>query len=158
MVKTKLNSINQNNYYANLLKDAYSGEVGETFSLLQFQYFSYVISNFENEFTSQFYMIAQDDLEHHSMLGECIVKLGGDPTFISSKNIAINGNNFEYVKGIKQMILQGIEIKEKTIINYKILIAKISEKEIKNILEIILTDEQKHKEILENMLKKYENN
>lgn len=86
------------------------------------------------------------------------MKLGGDPTYYSSKNTYLNGKNVEYTKGIKQMILRGIEIKEKSIINYKILISKIIEKEIKNILEIILVDEQKHKEMLKNMLKKYENN
>jgi rubrerythrin len=71
--------------------------------------------------------------------------------------VPLSGRDFEYFKGIKQMLEYGISQKEKSIINYKIIISKILEKEIKNILEIIICDEQKHKEMLENLLKKYNN-
>ena len=155
---SSLSKINHNDYYSKLIKEIYAGDNGETFMFLQFLYFSYTLSSFENEFTKTFYLISQDDIDHHAMLGECLVKLGGEPTYISSKNIALNGINFEYFKGLKQIIEYAIEIKEKSIINYKILLNKIQEKEINNILEMILCDEQKHKELLENMLKKYKNN
>ena len=158
MQKPKLTLIKPNNYYSTLLQDAYCGEDGETFYFLQFQYFCYILSSFENEFTDEFYKIAQDDLDHHTMLGECIVKLGGDPIYKNSKGVNFNLKDIEYLKGIKQIFTYCIELKEKSIINYKILLSKIMDKEIKNILEIILSDEQKHKEVIENMLKKYENN
>ena len=153
---SKLSKIQANNYYANLIKSVYVGEESETNLMLQFLYFSYVLSNFENDFSKAFYDIAQDDLDHHSMLGECLVRLGGDPNFIN-KNVPLSGKDFEYFKGIKQMLEYGICQKEKAIIKYKIIINKILEKEIKNILEIIICDERKHKEMLENLLKKYNN-
>lgn len=158
MKRTSLSKIAPNKYYSNLLKDAYAGEEGETNSFLQFLYFSYILSSFENEFSSVFYEIAKDDIDHHAMLGECIVKLGGDPSYFSPNDVPASGKDLEYCKGIKQILTLGIEIKEKSIIKYKILLAKIMEREIKNILEIIVSDEQKHKELLENMLKKYEKN
>ncbi len=158
MPRTQLKHITANSYYANLLKEVYAGNDSETMMVMQFLYDSYTLSSFDNDFVEQFYLIAQDDIEHHKLLGECIVKLGGDPVYCSSNNLFFNGKNIENDRGIKQMITRGIEIKEKSIINYKILIAKIIEKEIKNILEIILVDEQKHNEMLKNMLKKYENN
>lgn len=155
---SKHSKIQPNDYYSKLIKSAYIGAESETNMFMQFLYFSYVLSNFQNEFTTAFYAIAQDDLDHHSMLGECLIKLGGDPDFVSNKNVALSGRDFEYFKGIKQMLEYGISKKEKALINYKILINKIAEKEIKNILEIIVCDEQKHKEILENLLKKYTEN
>lgn len=158
MKKTSLNKITPNKYYANLLKECYAGTNGETNCILQFLYFSYILSSFENEFNSVLYEIAQDEIDHHSMLGECIVKLGGDPNYCSPKGLVFNGKNIEEVKGIKQILSLSIELKEKTIINYKVILTKVMEKEIRNILEIIISDEQKHKEILEKMLKKYENN
>lgn len=155
---SKTSKIQPNEYYAKLVKTAYVGEESETNMLLQFLYFSYVLSGFENEFTTAFYKIAQDDLDHHSMLGECLIKLGGDPNFVTSKNVVFSGNDIEYFKGTQQMLEYGISQKEKAVINYKILMNKIAEKEIKNTLEIIVCDEQKHKEILENLLKKYNSN
>ena len=47
------------------------------------------------------------------------------------------------------------EMMEKSIINYKIAINKINEKNIKNLLENILVCEQKHKQIIEDLIKKY---
>ena len=152
---SKFSKISPNEYYAKLIKDAYIGEDSETYLMLQFLYFSYILSNFENDFVSSLYTIAQDDIDHHLLLGECIVKLGGDPDFISNKNTPLSGMNFEYLKSIKSILDYGIELKEKSIIKYKILINKIVEKEIKNILETILIDEQKHKEMLINMRKKF---
>ena len=48
-----------------------------------------------------------------------------------------------------------IEIKEKSIINYKIVLNKINQKNIKKSLENILICEQNHKQIIGNLIKKY---
>ena len=158
MQTANLNKINPNKYFASLLQDVYAGQNGESKMFLQFLYFAYVLCNFDKEFVDSFYIIAKDDIEHHNLLGEMIVKLGGDPLYVSSKNIAMSFAEIESIKSLKQIINFGLNLKEKTIIEYKILLAKITEKEIKNILEIIISDEQKHKEMLENLLKKYQNN
>ena len=158
MLTHSFKNITPNKYYADLLQDAYAGKHGESKMFLQFLYFSYVLCNFDKEFADCFCLIAKEDIEHHNLLGEIIVKLGGDPLYVSSKNIAMSFAEIEALKSLKQIINLGIELKEKTIIDYKILLAKIAEKEIKNILEILISDEQKHKEMLENLLKKYQNN
>ena len=159
MIKISNHSkITQNNYYYNLLKDMYSGEFSETASLLQFLYFSYTLSDFENEFVPLLYSIAQDDLEHHTMLGECLIKLGGDAKYINSNSIAFGTTKLEYTKNIKNMLEYGIEFKERSLINYKTILNKVAEKEIKNILELIICDEQKHKDILMGLLQKYNSN
>lgn len=158
MNEIMLKRIVPNNYYATLLQDIYAGTNGKTKSILQFMYFSYILSSFENEFSSEFESIVQDDFIHHKILGKLIVQLGGNPTYISSKGVYFSGNCIESIKGIRQILEMSIEIKKKSIINCKILLAKIAEKDIKNILEIIISDEQKHRDILKNMLKKYQNN
>ena len=158
MEKFVLKKMAQNTYYASLLQDVFGGANGETKCLMQMLYFCYELSVFENEFSKVFYDIAIDDLTHHNVLGEMIVRLGGEPALCSHSNIVFSGNDIERVKGIRQILDTAIEMKEKCILNYKILLTKIPEKEIKNILEIILCDERKHKELLENLLKKYQNN
>ena len=145
-----------NGYYANLLQDVYAGSNSESKMFLQFLYFAYTLCNFDNDFLDVFYKIAKDDIEHHSLLGEMIVRLGGDPVYKSSKNVYMSFDEIEDIKGLKQILNLAIELKEKIIISYKILLKKIVEKEIKNILEIIVCDEETHKELLENLLKKYQ--
>ncbi len=158
MNKITLKRIVPNNYYATLLQDTFASQNSETKNILQFLYFSYVLSSFENDFGLEFYSIAQDEIFHHKLLGELIVQLGGNPKYFSSKGMAFSGGFIDEIKGIRQIIETSIELKEKSIINYKILVAKIAEKDIKNILEIIISDEKKHLDLLKNMLKKYQNN
>lgn len=127
-MESNLFSIVPNDYDAKIVKNLYSGDYGETYQFLQIQYFSYVLSNFENEFYEEIYSIAQDDKQHHELLAEIILKLGGDPTYeIDNEFILLR--NIEYFKGIKQILSYILNIKENAIIKYKILLNKIEKKE-----------------------------
>ena len=146
--------MSSNDYICGLLKDVYAGKNGATTLFLQFTYFQYILSNFENEFKQVFCSIASRDLQHHKMLGELIVKFGGDPDFCTA-NEYFSGKFIENFKGIKQILSYAVELKEKSIINYKIILSKIEEKQALKVLKSIVVDEQKDKEVLQDLLKKY---
>lgn len=156
MIENKISKrLTHNSYYAGVIKNLFGGSDSETNYFLQFLYYSYITTNLENEVSALMYNIAQDDIDHHAMLADCILCLGGDPIYASSSNVWFSGKNVDYLKSTKQIILIAIEMKEKSIIDYKTAISKIPEKEIKNVLEIILADERKHKEQLESLQNKY---
>ena len=144
----------KNNYQIKLIKNLYCGELGETQQMLQFLYFCYV-TNINNDFYEILQTIQKDDSSHHNILGELLHGLGDEPSYFSGNHIPLSGVNFEYFIGLKNIINYALEIKEKIIINYKIAINKIQEKNIKKILENILADEQKHKQLLQNLQTKY---
>lgn len=149
-----INFNNKNTYQINIIKDLYSSEFGETESMLQFMYFCYVQKD-NKQFCEKFFEIFQDEQKHHKILGELLFSLGESPTYFSSKNIPLSGVSFEYFVGLKNILSFALELKEKIIINYKIAINKITKTNIKNTLEKILTDEQKHKQILQNLMELY---
>ena len=147
-------NLGKNEYTIKTIKELYSGEFGETWQLLQFLYFSFVTSDINGLYDS-ILEIKKDDENHSKLLAKILIDFGEEPSYISSKNIPLSGINFEYFKGIKNILNYALEIKEKSIINYKIAINKINEKNIKNLLENILVCEQKHKQIIEDLIKKY---
>lgn len=147
-------SPSKNDYQIKIIKDLYCGELGETQQMLQFLYFCYV-TNVQSDFYETLQTIQKDDAAHHKILGEILQKLGGEPSYFSGNNIPLSGLNFEYYKGLKNILDYALEIKEKIILNYKIAINKISEKNIKKMLENILISEQKHKQLIQKLQEKY---
>ena len=122
--------------------------------MLQFMYFCYVQKD-NKQFLEKFLEILTDEQKHHKILGELLFSLGESPTYFSSKNIPLSGISFEYFLGLKNILSFALELKEKSIINYKIAINKITKLGIKQTLEKILVDEQKHKQILQNLIQLY---
>ena len=149
-----VNFNDKNTYQINIIKDLYSGEFSETESMLQFMYFCYVQKD-NKQFVEKFLEILTDEQKHHKILGELLFSLGESPTYFSSKNIPLSGIGFEYFLGLKNILSFALELKEKSIINYKIAINKITKLRIKQTLEQILVDEQKHKQILQNLMQIY---
>ena len=141
-----------NNYYISLLKKTYYGEAGEVFNSLMFCSFACTLSTFENQFSQIFYEILSDEQKHQILLGECIAKLGGDLDYENFDTVCVN---LIFTKNIQKMLEYSIKIKEKSIINYKIILAKIMEKNVKNTVKNILADEQKHLLLLKSMLENY---
>ena len=138
-----------NNYHITLLKNLYGGESGETFCVLQFSTYAFTLKGKKSEFSNVFFNILKDEQIHQNTLGELIVSQGGD---LVLENIE---KNISFTKNIKNMFENCIEIKEKSIIEYKLAIKRISDLKIKKILKNILADEQKHLCIIKETFDKY---
>ena len=142
-----------NNFKISLLKDAYCGNHGEMFYVLQMSYFAYTASGLGSDFAEIFLNIVEDEERHQKILGKFIVEQGGDLEFDVE-----NFKHLYFTKNIKNMLEKAIDLKEKCIINYKLLLTKISDVHTKNITKNIVADEQKHILWLRDALEKYTKN
>ena len=88
------------------------------------------------------------------MLALDIVLLGDKPDYRHSQNVFFSTSGFEYPKSIKQIILYAIELKENYIIEIKNALQKVKVKHIIFDLQNILEKNRKHKQMLENIIKK----
>ena len=140
----KIKQIKSNSYYQGLLQNLYAGNDGEISSFFQFTYQNFILSPFGNNHASVFSKIASEDLLHAKILAEAVLMLGGDPVFCNNQGKWFGGRAVDYVKGVKQMLDLNIEAKEKHIIDYKTVISKIDEQQIKKMLQGILADEENH--------------
>ena len=150
--------IKPNGYYQGLITNLYAGNEGEVLTFLQEMYQANLVYPFEKsqyEFLKKMYL---DDIEHTKRLAEVLVLMGADPKYINIKNVWLSGKSVDYVKSYKQMLHSNLEIKEKTIIDYKTTINKISDKNINLILSLNLEDEILHKNMLTRQLEKTNKN
>ncbi|MGI5841920.1 MAG: ferritin-like domain-containing protein [Christensenellales bacterium] len=149
----KLSRIKHNSYYLGLVQNLFCGKEGKIVSFLQLSYQANVLSVFGNRFSSFFSKLANDELFHIKLLSEAIVALGGDPVLTDNKGLWLSGRWLDYVKDVKQMLWLNIELKQKTIIDYKTTISKIDDVQVKNVLNLILKDEQEMLNALKEELK-----
>ena len=143
----------KNSYYSGILQNLYSGSEGEVVTFLQLRYHSYILENFNKEIAQSLNEIALEDLKHQDLLANSIQMTSGDPKYLNSESKWINGRQIDYVKDIKQILALNLESKEKSIIDYKIAISKIDNQQIKSLLLSILEDEEKHRDIIKDLLK-----
>lgn len=146
-------SFKTNPYHANLLQDLYMGSCGEVVSFLQFTYQSNQLIPFGKPQGKIFKELACDDNFHLTELAELIILLGGNIEYCHAKKF-LSGSIISYSKDIKSMLHQNIEMKEKSIIAYKIAVAKIENINIKNKLIAISKTEEHHLFLLKNELAK----
>ncbi|MDD2445491.1 MAG: ferritin-like domain-containing protein [Clostridia bacterium] len=151
---SKIIDIKTNPFYSEILQNLYMEDAGEVYSYLQFCYQSFLLLPFENEVGNLFEKIASDDFLHMKLLSHHIVILGGNPIFSNSKGIWLRGRNINYSKNIKSMLIANIEIKENSLINYKIALTKIEDRNLKKLLNSIILDEDSHLKKLKDCLKK----
>lgn len=138
----KLGRIKHNDYYLGIVQDLFCGKEGEFTSFLQFTYQNNILLPFGNDYHRLFSSLADEEAFHCSILSELIISLGGDPIFADNQGRWFGGRWIDYIKDIKQMLSLNIEMKEKTIIDYKTAISKIDDMAIKQFLMAILKDEE----------------
>lgn len=140
--------IKPNGYYEGIIKGLYSGSEGEVLTFLQEMYQANLVFPFEKEQYEFLKKLYEDDIEHSQRLAEVLVLMGSDPKLLNTQNVWLSGKSIDYVKSYKQMLYTNLELKEKTIIDYKTAINKISDSNINLILEMNLEDEILHKNML----------
>ena len=125
-----------NSYYIGLLRNLYAGPDGAVMRGMQYRYQASVLV-FNSKLSEKLYQFANEELEEEKKLASLIVQSGGDPVFANSENRFFNGRKIDYIKDIKQIMLQNIENIEKSILDYKITELKIDNKLLKKELNII---------------------
>lgn len=92
------------------------------------------------------------------MLGELIVKLGGNPLFRTcnqGRSLFWCGKNPSPVQNICQFLRINIEGEEKAIEGYRMRICEIKDVQVQKVLERIILDEEHHIKIFNQYLKEF---
>jgi len=147
-------TIKPNGYYEGIVNNLYSGNEGEVLTFMQELYQANIVFPFEKnqyEFLKKLYL---DDITHTTRLSEILVLMGADPKYLKTNNIWISGKSVDYVKSFKQMLYTNLELKEKTIIDYKTAISKINDSNINLVLNLNLEDEILHKNMILRQIEK----
>lgn len=145
---------NKNLHDAKLLMPNYSGKEGELTAILLYAYQSYISYN-DPKLSKILQEIAVVEMEHHELLGEAICKLGGYP--IMAGKDYWNGSYVNYTTDIVKFLEFNIYSEEVAIRNYEKTILQLEEKQIKNLLERIILDEEIHIKEFKKLLHKYKN-
>ncbi|MDD4110518.1 MAG: manganese catalase family protein [Clostridia bacterium] len=144
----------KNSYYSGILQNLYSGSEGETAVFLQFRYHSYILDRFNEDLSQLLRAISFDDLKHQELLANAIQMTSSDPKYCNSEGKWLGGRQIDYIKETRQVLALNLELKEKTVIDYKIAISKIDNQQIKELLSAILADEEKHRLLLKQLIEK----
>lgn len=146
--------IKPNGYYEGLVTNLYAGNEGEVLTFMQEMYQANIVFPFEKEQYEFLKKLYQDDIIHTERLSEILVLMGGDPKYLNIQNMWISGKSVDYVKSYKQILYTNLELKEKTIIDYKTTINKINDSNINLILSLNLEDEILHKNMILRQIEK----
>jgi len=146
--------IKPNGYYEGLVTNLYAGNEGEVLTFMQEMYQANIVFPFEKDQYEFLKKLYEDDILHTERLAEILVLMGGDPKYLNIKNMWISGKSVDYVKSYKQMLYTNLELKEKTIIDYKTTINKINDSNINLILSLNLEDEIMHKNMILRQIEK----
>lgn len=157
--------------YATLLLDAFASSAdSEIQAITQYIYHSKTISN--NIISKALMCIALIEMRHLDTLSELIPMLGGKPFYENSnKNFWMTGNiayvdkNIIYEKehsntgnnegNSREKLEVDIDGERNAINGYKRLLKAIEDKYIEKIILKIISDEQTHIKIFENLIEKY---
>lgn len=147
----KVKSLRKNAYYAGLLQNLLCGEEGVVIFFLQLKYQKAILGDFYPQISQTISEILEIETIHHDLLSNAIIMSGGDPMLITSQGKWLVGRQIDYIKELKQIISYNIEVKEKSVIDFKLAHSKIDNIEIKNLLREMIRDE----EIILKKLKSY---
>lgn len=150
---------NKNLYYADLLLNAYAGEISEDTAIHEYVYQHILLKSNYKELSEALLQISITEMHHLSYLGETIKCLGKKPIFCFKKKFSNNykfwdASSVNYETDIKKLLIHNIKSEDIAIQTYKKLIEIINDKYIRVLLEKIIEDEKKHIRIFNTFLDK----
>lgn len=141
----------ENKRWAGIIQNLYAGCDSETSGILQYVYQSYVTRPMEEDIADIFEKIAMVEMTHHEKLGNLIVKLGGNPYYVNSRNMPFRISCVKPTRNLKEMLKVDIKDEEEGIVSYEKAISEINNESIKALLERIKEDEIIHKNTLQSI-------
>ncbi len=151
-----INVEKKNFFYAKLLLEDYTGITSELSSITQYIYQNFNLFKINPYISKALEEIAIVEMKHLALLGKTIKLLGINPkykTITNKGNVFWNSSFINYSINIKQLLIDNINIEKRAINNYKLHIAMIDDKYIKNLLKRIIEDEEVHIECFNSLLK-----
>lgn len=145
-------------YSLAVISPAYASSTGELNAILQYFYHFF---NFEQqglkEYAETLEGIAIAEMLHLKLLGETITALGSQPIYCQYPPTAYNFYSTKFVsysRNLVNMIEDDIMDEKHAICQYKKMLTRLKNEQVKAIVSRILEDEKLHLEVLKNILNK----
>ncbi|MCW2278496.1 ferritin-like domain-containing protein [Heliophilum fasciatum] len=155
----EINVSAKNPFYAGLLLDDYASQKSELNAINQYFYHHLRFKDVGLQDIAELVVaISITEMHHLEMIGELILKLGGDPRFRGFQN-----NNNQYYSGeyvyygnhVLEMLSADIEAEKGAIQQYRRHVDQIQDPFIKAILNRIIMDEEYHLKLFMEAYRKY---
>lgn len=154
----ELKVLGPNLFYASLLMDDYSGTISEFTAISQYLYHHFYFEEVDEELGELLEGVSITEMHHMEMLGEIIIKLGGNPiiagTYSTCGNFW-NGSFIQYGVELCQQLKADIDSEYSAIEEYEKHIYMISDPYIKAILKRIILDEKFHIKLFNKAINKF---
>lgn len=140
--------------YARLLSSAYAGDGGELSAVLQYTYGHLVTEGAEpSQLSAVLACVSITEMRHLEILGELIMKLGGDPKFCDmQRRGCFDAGKVNYQTSPDRILRAAISGEKAAIAMYRDLIRRIDDGCIREILRRIILDEEHHIKLFSELL------
>lgn len=139
--------------------ELYAGMVSELSAVSQYSFQAIYLNEYK-ELSKILENISIVEMRHLKILGELIEALGLIPYYVTYKNnkpIPWNSDYIDFTLNYRDMLINNIKKENEAINNYKEIINMTDDTNIKNIINRIILDEERHIEILSKLLVQYDN-
>lgn len=138
-----------NKEYAYMLMNDYAGEISEDTAIHMYFYQSIILEKTEPEISKTLEKIAIEEMHHLELLGKMIYKLGELPIYrtiecYNNVPIFFNASYVNYTPDLKSILITNINAERSAIINYSRQRDYINNKEIKDLLTFLISEEERH--------------
>ena len=134
-----------------MVMNLYSGREGELTAITQYLYQHYIIGDLDETMATCLMGIAKVEMRHHALLGEAIVKMGGDP-IMGGSTCFWSGSNVNYAQNPIRFLLNNIVAEQQAICNYRRAASCINNASLSELFLRIAQDEELHIEIFDELL------
>ncbi|MDE6275247.1 MAG: manganese catalase family protein [Clostridia bacterium] len=134
-----------------MLMDLYSGRAGELTAITQYLYQRYLTDGIDETLANCLMGISKTEMRHHSLLGEAIVKMGGDP-IMGGSTCFWSGSNVNYNQNPICFLQNNISAEQQAICNYRRAAACVNNVSLSELFLRIAQDEELHIEIFNELL------
>ena len=135
-----------------ILKNLATSKNGELGGILQYIYQSVISNKINEDISSIFEEIGIVEMMHLDMLMSAIVDFGGIPRYEDSMGNPFNVSNINYSLKLKDILQNNIKDEQIAIENYSRAISRVKNQSLKELLERIKLDEERHLQIFKQIL------
>ena len=135
-----------------VLKNLATSKMGELNGVLQYIYQSVIADKTNKEIASIFEEIGIVEMMHLDMLMHTITDFGGIPKYEDANGNPFNFSNINYSVKLKDMLQNNIKDEMIAIEAYTNARNKVKNQSLKDLLDRIILDEQKHLEVFKQLL------
>lgn len=140
-----LAGLKRNRRQCELIFGAYSGKDSELTAITQYVYHELIFESLGySDIAAQYEQIFIDEMRHLSLLGNAIIKLGGDPVYAVMPRGFWTASFVTYSSEPCRMLLDDIAAETAGIKGYKAMLPQLGDTPLAALIQRIIMDEERH--------------